>query len=204
MATVTGLKLYAAFRNDIFIFYWKKQMTTFNHWDFVVSTTQKDITLEAQVDFETEDWKVYISEWWKNLNNPMRIVLDKKYLVKKDRKVILTKAQFQKLIYEYYPQPVEVDSLDKEVTVEDWFITEIDRHRIEYVAPYGEWKYLFRDFNSSPSEWRDDRYFIVTLEELQSWVVKKEDVLRYIFGNPDDSLYEIVLDDNTNTNEENI
>jgi hypothetical protein len=108
------------------------------------------------------------------------------------------------LIYEYYPQPVEVDSLDKEVTVEDWFITEIDRHRIEYVAPYGEWKYLFRDFNSSPNEWRDDRYFIVTLEELQSWVVKKEDVLRYIFGNPDDSLYEIVLDDNTNTNEENI
>jgi len=49
----------------------------------------------------------------------MRIVLDKKYLVKKDRKVILTKAQFQKLIYEYYPQPVEVDNLDKEVTVED-------------------------------------------------------------------------------------
>lgn len=185
-------------------------MKTFNHWDFVVSTTQKDILLEAQVDFENDDWKVYISEWWKNLNNPMRIVLDKKYLVKKDRKVILTKEQFQKLIFEYYPTPIKVDELDKEVTVWEWFITSIDRYRLEYVSTYWpqvEWqwgKYLFREYKTSPTEHRDDRYFIVDFNELQKWIVKKSEVLEYLFGTSDTEQFEIVLDDNDNANEENI
>jgi hypothetical protein len=49
----------------------------------------------------------------------MRIVLDKKYLIKKEKKVILTKEEFQKLIYEYYPTPVNVDDLDKELVPEE-------------------------------------------------------------------------------------
>lgn len=180
-------------------------MTTFNHWDRVISVTQKDVTLEAQVDFEMPDWKVYISEWWKNLNNPIRIVLDKKYLVKKEKKVVLTKAQFQKLIYEYYPTPVSIDELDKEIVLTDWYVFRYDdRYNLEYVAPYKTWRYVFREINTRPQENRDDRYYIITNEELQHWVVKKADVLNYLFGNWDDSAYEIVLDDNENNNEENV
>ena len=86
-------------------------MTTFEHWDKVISVTAKDTSLEALVDFEDQNWNVYISERWKTLSNPMRIVLEKKYLVKKDNKVELTKAQFQSLIYEYYPEPINVDDI---------------------------------------------------------------------------------------------
>ena len=179
-------------------------MTTFNHWDLVVSTTQKDITLEAQVDFETPEWKVYISEWWKNLNNPMRIVLDKKYLVKKDKKVKLTKSEFQKLIYEHYPNPVAVDDLDKEVSVHEWFVTDIDRRRVEYVRPYLNGKHLFREYDTGMPRDTDDRYFCVSDDELQQWIIKKDDVLDYIFWTHDESLYEIDLDSNENADEENV
>ena len=54
-------------------------MTTFEHWDKVISVTAKDTSLEALVDFEDQNWNVYISERWKTLSNPMRIVLEKKY-----------------------------------------------------------------------------------------------------------------------------
>ena len=178
-------------------------MTTFNHWDRVISTTQKDITVEAQVDFETPEWKVYISEWWKNLNNPMRIVLDKKYLIKKEKKIILTKEEFQKLIYEYYPTPVNVDDLDKELVPEEWFIFQSQYNwRLEYLWPYwwSDDEFIFRVYNSNPKEGRDDKYFLVKQSDIQEWVVRKADVLKHIFGTEDDAMFDVVLDDNENEN----
>lgn len=178
-------------------------MITFNHWDHVISISQKDITIEAVVDFEDENWNVYISEWWKNLNNPMRIVLNKKYLVKKEKKVVLTKDTFQKLIYEFYSNPVDVDELDKEFTPEEWFIFASNHNwRLEYLWRYWttEDQYIFRTYNWTPKENRDDRYFILTHSDLQEWVVKTADVLKYIFGTEDTAMFDVVLDDNKNEN----
>jgi len=54
----------------------------FNNWDLVYSI-HWDKSVNAVVDFETEDWKVYISPWWKSLSYPERLILKKDLLFKK-------------------------------------------------------------------------------------------------------------------------
>jgi len=179
-------------------------MKTFNHWDCVVSTTQKDITLEAQVDFEDDNWKVYISEWWRNLNNPMRIVLDKKYLVKKDKKIKLDRWTLQRLIFEFYPTAALVDELDKEVVVWDWYVymDKDNNRRFEYVwQSWLENTYLFRKLDNSNTREIDDIYYLIKNSELQNWVTHLKDVLNYIFWDPNVEDYDIDLDSNENEND---
>ncbi len=61
-----------------------KNIMHFEHWDIVVSESNNWMNVEAVVDFEYWD-KVYISEWWKNLANPVRYVVDPLRLHKKEK-----------------------------------------------------------------------------------------------------------------------
>lgn len=54
----------------------------FNNWDLVYSI-HWDKSVSAVVDFETDDWNVYISPWWKTLKYPERLILKKDLLFKK-------------------------------------------------------------------------------------------------------------------------
>lgn len=173
-------------------------MKTFNHWDVVVSVKQKDTNLEAYVDFEDDNWKVYISERGRNLNTPMRIVLDKQFLVKKDKKVVITKEQLQSLIYEYYPQHVLVDNLDKEIEIKEWLKVEINWWIFIYACEYdtdAAWnkRYLM----VKKSHWdncKDNIYYTATEDEIKQRTIHLKDVLEYIFWNPNTNEFEIILD----------
>lgn len=57
-------------------------LNKFKRWD-IVTTTNKDNRIDAVVDFQDGD-KVYISEWWKNLNNPIRYIVPSNILYKKE------------------------------------------------------------------------------------------------------------------------
>ena len=57
-------------------------MTDFNHWDIVVSKNNGKI-IEAEVDFQQWD-NLYISEWWKSLKCPVRYVIPKDNVCKKE------------------------------------------------------------------------------------------------------------------------
>lgn len=158
-------------------------MKTFEHWDKVVSVTAKDIALEAVVDFETDDWKVYISERWRNLNNPWRIVLDKKYIVKKNKKVELTKAQLQSLIYEYYPRPVKVDDIWKQQVIWPGFIYRDSYDRdYKYLWKFGnEYIMWAKPGHGSNAITNDLLYVKISEEEINKDVVQMEEILNYIF-----------------------
>jgi len=56
----------------------------FNNWDIVISKNNTGKSIEAVVDFEKEDWTVYISEWWKNLSSPIRYIVRRDNLLKKE------------------------------------------------------------------------------------------------------------------------
>lgn len=58
-------------------------MTDFNHWDIVVSKFNGKC-IEAEVDFQQWD-NLYISEWWKSLKCPVRYVIDKDAVAKKEK-----------------------------------------------------------------------------------------------------------------------
>lgn len=73
-------------------------MTEFKNWQKVISVSNKWQSIEAVVDFE-KDWKVYISEWWKTLANPVRFVVDKDMLtVKENWKIKLTLNEMNELM----------------------------------------------------------------------------------------------------------
>ena len=57
-------------------------MADFNHWDIVVSKNQGKV-IEAEVDFQQWDM-LYISEWWKSLKCPVRYVVPKENVCKKE------------------------------------------------------------------------------------------------------------------------
>lgn len=177
-------------------------MTTFEHWDKVISVTAKDTSLEALVDFEDQNWNVYISERWKTLSNPMRIVLEKKYLVKKDNKVELTKAQFQSLIYEYYPEPINVDDIWKELQIRKGLIISNIWYNWAYVDKFDdEGNYIFCrkiDNWTWKSSVNDFIYMRFNESDLKRDVVKLEDVLQYIFGNAEVSDFNIIIKDDDN------
>lgn len=64
----------------------------FNNWDLVYSI-RWDKSVSAVVDFETPDWKVYVSPWWKNLKYPERLILQKDLLYKKADEVYHIKKE---------------------------------------------------------------------------------------------------------------
>lgn len=57
-------------------------MAEFNHWDIVVSKNNGKL-IEAEVDFQQWDM-LYISEWWKSLKCPVRYVIPKENVCKKE------------------------------------------------------------------------------------------------------------------------
>lgn len=155
---------------------------TFQNWDIVVSKRMKDISVEAVVDFETDDWKVYISEWWRTLWYPTRIILDKNLLLLKDKKIKLTRSQFENLIIEYYWEPIDFFHLKQ---WDDFKFGDIIRkwyNKYMYIEQLWD-KRLFWTFNEDVDwAYHINQLTILSREDLKMYFRTKPEIIQAIFG----------------------
>lgn len=150
-----------------------------NHWDIVVSSNNSGMNIEAIVDFEKDD-KVYISEWWKNLSYPIRYVINKEWLRKKDKgKLVIPleemnnlMASIMRLVWADYSKEPSIDNL------EIWQQLTYDWRNYKYAGDL-DWQPV-RDV-----EW----YFCVLEEwEIDKLLWNKETVCQKIFGMSKDDI----------------
>ena len=166
---------------DGFYLLHKSVMKKFEHWDIVVSTNNEWLQVEAVVDFQ--DWnKLYISERGKNLNNPVRYIIDSDNIYKKEKgKLTLTLSEMNSIMA--MTLWLSWANYNKEPKIEDMQV----------------WQSL-KDVNNSSRTftyvwmldgepvWQCDWYFCVIDEsELKKMLWSKEDVCKRLFGlTPDD------------------
>lgn len=92
----------------------------FNKWDLVYSI-RWDKSISAVVDFETEDWKVYVSPWWKTLTYPERLILNKDLLFKKsEQKYHINKIDVNALMRSTLGIEWDIDNPPKENNMKIW------------------------------------------------------------------------------------
>lgn len=145
----------------------------FENWDIVVSVRNNWIQVEAVVDFEKDD-KVYISEWWKNLNNPVRYIVNKDNIFKKNKGKLTISLQemnalmasIMSLTSANYAEEPSMDTLEIwQQLVNDWRI-------YKYVGKL-DWEPV-RD-----SDW----YFcVIDKDDIKKLFWTREDVCQRIFG----------------------
>ena len=162
-----------------FYLLYKSIMSTFNKGDIVTTlkptTTiwERELGAEAVVDFQ--DWdNVYISEWWRNLNNPIRYIVPAKILYKKrDGKLAISLDEINALM----ASSLHIQNADfnKEPSLENmkvWDTFYNDSQKYTYVWEL-DWK-IVRD-----KEW----YFcIVDEEDIKKLFWTQESVCQQLFG----------------------
>ena len=150
-------------------------MAKFKQWDIVttVDNFNRGIGIEAVVDFQQWD-KVYISEWWRNLQNPIRYILPAEILYKKNKwKLTITLQEINGLMASqlhikdanYNEEP----SVDK-MKPGDTFCNESRRY--EYVGEL-DWEIV----------WSCEWYFCVIDEnDVKQLFRTREDVCKKLFN----------------------
>ena len=148
-------------------------MTELVHWDTVLSKNNTWCNLVAYVDMVVDD-KAYISEWWKNLANPYRLVVRKDALVKYDRtNVTISKAEFLSLLKEHFD--ITWTLTDADVLPKEWESFSIP----SYWTMVCIWEY---DNDNLIFKWNDDRFYIIKKEELKWLKIDKEKASQMLFG----------------------
>lgn len=92
----------------------------FNNWDLVYSV-HWDKSVCAVVDFETKDWKVYVSPWWKKLSYPERLILNTDMLFKKTDEVFhISKKDINSLMKSTLDIDWDIDNPPENGTLKVW------------------------------------------------------------------------------------
>jgi len=138
------------------------------HWDIVISKSMRDHFIEAVVDFVNDDWMAYISEWWKNLNYPTRIVIDEDKLILKDKKIKMTRSEFENIIAEYYWEQIDFFNLKADWAFEFWDIVKIWYSKYMFID-YLWWKKDYRLFCTLNWASKSGNNTIKSLVILSDW-----------------------------------
>lgn len=145
-------------------------VTTLKDWD---ERGEKVLWPEAVVDFQ--DWdKVYISEWWRNLNNPIRYIVPADILyTKSNGKLTISLDEVNALMSSI--MRIQNADFNKEPSLDNmkvWDTFYNDSQKYTYVWEM-DWK-IVRD-----KEW----YFcIVDEEDIKKLFWTKESVCKTLFG----------------------
>ena len=162
-----------------FYLLYKSIMSKFNKWDIVTALKEWDriweryLWAEAVVDFQ--DWdNVYISEWWRNLNNPIRYIVPAKILYKKsDGKLTVTLAEVNALMATILH--IQNADYNREPSLDDmkvWDVFYNESQKYTYVWKL-DWK-IVRD-----KEW----YFCILDEnDIKKLFWTKDSVCHSLFG----------------------
>lgn len=143
------------------------------HWDIVVSAGNNWMSVEAYVDFEQWD-KVYISEWWKNLNNPVRYIVPKEKLYKKDKnKLVLSLQDINALMASV--MNLTSASYDKEPSIDDLQIWQ------QLVNEWRIYKYVW-NMDWEPVRDSDWYFCVIDKEDIKNLFRTREQVCQKLFG----------------------
>ena len=144
----------------------------FNKWDLVYSI-KGDKAVSAQVDFETDDWKVYVSPWWKWLSYPERLILSKDLLFKKcDKTYHISKEDVNALMRNTLGIEWDIDNPPEQKEMKVW--DQVERrgyiYKLEEVLP--SWDSVFsRNWALYMFEW----------EEINKIYWTKDSVIKEIY-----------------------
>lgn len=171
----------------------------FKRWDIVIAKVNKDPSIEAVVDFETKEWKVYISEWWRPLSYPTRIIIDSTKLFLKDKKIKIWRQQMQWLIREFFNEDLDYLNLLTVETLKEWDMFKFKNYKYVYLQKYSdEYSAVWRidyDYN----EWKDVIKWLYwfTTDEILSWMKTKDQIVHKIFWESVKVSDVVIVDDTT-------
>ena len=154
-------------------------MNKFRNWDIVTVLRDgeepgtKEIWVEAVVDFQ--DWdRVYISEWWKNLNNPIRYIIPANILFKKtDNKISISVSEINALM----SSVLSINNADfnKEPSIDNMQIWDT------LVNDWSRYKYVWK--LDGKIVWDKWWYFcVIDDEDIQKLFRTQESVCQKLFG----------------------
>ena len=170
----------------------------FKRWNIVIAKVNKDPSIEAVVDFETKDGKVYISEWWRPLSYPTRLIVNKDMLFLKDKKIKIGRQRMQELIREYYREDLDYLNLKDISTISIWDIFKYNNRRCIYLQNYANnYKILWElqsDYN-----WNDYIAYMYWIQddELNESFKTKEQIVHTIFWTNVKESDVVIVDDTT-------
>lgn len=144
----------------------------------------KDFVIEAVVDFVTPEWKAYISEWWRNLNYPTRIIIDKDKLILKDKKIKLKRSEFDSMINEFYWEYIDFFNLKNEWNIEFWDIIKIWWTKYMFIEKVKNWEsYLMLFWRYLNRYWKDFITHIAHVDhsEIKNCVKTKKEIIEQLF-----------------------
>ena len=153
-------------------------MSKFKQWD-IVTTCGKDVNVEAVVDFQ--DWdRVYISEWWRNLNNPIRYIVPSDILYKKDKgKIVISLKEMNSLMASI--MHIQNADYNHEPSIDDlkvWDSVYNDSRRYTYVWVL-DWVPV----------WDNDWYFCtINDDDLKKLFWTREQICQTLFSLPENSI----------------
>ena len=144
----------------------------FNKWDLVYSI-KGDKSIPAVVDFETEDWKVYVSPWWKSLSYPERLILNKDLLWKKEWQT-------------YHINKIDVNSLMRSTLGIEWDIDNPPEPDKTKVWDQVEWRwstYTLEEIlpNGDQIYSRNWALYMFEWEDIKKLYWTKEDIIKDIY-----------------------
>lgn len=144
----------------------------FNKWDLVYSI-KGDKSIAAVVDFETEDWRVYVSPWWKALTYPERLILNKDLLFKKeDKQYHISKEDINCLMKATLDIDGDIDNPPEQETMKVW--DQIDwrgyTYKLEEILPNGDQVYS-----------RNNALYMFEGEDIKKIYRTKESVIKEIY-----------------------
>lgn len=171
----------------------------FKKWDIVIAKVNRDPSIEAVVDFETDDWAVYISEWWRPLSYPTRLIIAKNKLFLKDKQIKIWRQQMQWLIREFFWEDLDYLNLKTMDSIHPWDILKIRNNKYVFVQKYGEqysvvWRLTY-DYNI----WHEriTNLYWFTKDEISQNIKTKDEIVRKIFWDNVKAKDVIIVDDTT-------
>lgn len=170
----------------------------FKRWNIVIAKVNKDPSIEAVVDFETKDGKVYISEWWRPLTYPTRLIVDSDKLFLKDKQIKIWRQQMQWLIREFFREDLDFLNLRGLDSLKIWDKLKWNQHNVILLNELNwlkvVWTYI-QDYDNG----RDyiDHIYWLTQDELKSSVHTKEEIIHTIFWDSVKEKDVVIVDDTT-------
>lgn len=155
----------------------------FKRWDIVIAKVNRDPSIEAVVDFETKEWTVYISEWWRPLSYPTRLLIGEDKLFLKDKKIKVTRQRMQQLIREFFWEDFDYLNLQTVDSIVPGTILKIRNSKYVYLQTYDDSYYVLWRLSHDYALNKD---FIIqiywfTRSDLTENIRSKEDIVSRIF-----------------------
>lgn len=172
---------------------------TFKRWNIVIAKINKDPSIEAVVDFETKEWKVYISEWWRQLSYPTRLIVDANKLFLKDKKIKIWRQRMQDLIRECLWEDLDYLNLKTLDTLKPWDIFRFKWYDYIYMQKYvNDYIVVWRmDYNGATKKDDIKTIFWLTRSEVEESMRTKEDIVQKIFWTNVKVNDVVIVDDET-------